>query len=278
VPGDDGTLVPVAGAGDTGAAAAVLEEVEREALATRAEVELTRRSRAALALPLHAQDGSVVAVVAIARIGGPFSAADREIFRYLAGQAAQSIENVDLHHRIERQAVTDALTGLANRRHFEQRLTGEVERARRFPEQPLALVLLDIDDFKQVNDRLGHVAGDDVLRAVARVLEQDRRDVDLAARYGGEELALILPGAGTEGALRAAERVRTAIADLDLPLEGADGAPLRVTVSLGVASFGLGAHDAEGLLEAADAALYRAKRAGKNRTEGPAATSGLRAE
>jgi diguanylate cyclase (GGDEF)-like protein len=278
IPGDDGALVPVASAGDTGAASAALDEVEREALATQAESEITHRSRAALALPLRAQDGAVVAVVAIARVGGPFSAADREIFRYLAGQAAQSIENVDLHHRIERQAVTDALTGLANRRQFEQRLAGEVERARRFPDQPLALVLLDIDDFKQVNDRLGHVAGDDVLRAVARVLEQDRRDVDLAARYGGEELALILPGAGVEGALRAAERVRTAIAALDLPLEGAEGAPLHVTVSLGVAAFGLGAHDAESLLEAADAALYRAKRAGKNRTEGPAAASSVRAE
>jgi diguanylate cyclase (GGDEF)-like protein len=278
IPGDDGALVPVAGAGDTEAAAAALGAAEQEALARGAEAEIVRGSRAALALPLRAQDGAVIAVVAIARAGTSFTEADREIFRYLAGQAAQSIENVDLHHRIERQAVTDALTGLANRRHFEERLAAEVERARRFPDQPLALVLLDIDDFKQVNDRLGHVAGDDVLRAVARAMEQGRRDVDLAARFGGEELALILPGAGLDGALRAAERVRTAIAALDLPLAGPDGGPLHVTVSLGVAAFGLGAHDAEGLLEAADAALYRAKRAGKNRTEGPAAATGLRSE
>ncbi len=175
----------------------------------------------------------------------PFTPAERELFDYLAGQAATSIENVELHERVERQAVTDVLTGLANRRRFEERLDEEVERARRFPE-PLSLLMLDIDDFKLVNDRFGHIAGDEVLRVVARTLREAARDIDLAARYGGEELTLILPGADLDGAFRVGERVREAIEKLDQPVRDADGAAVRVTVSVGVAALGDAAPDARG--------------------------------
>ena len=205
-------------------------------------------------------------MVAIARSGGAFRPDERELVEYLAAQAATSIENVALHERAEEQAVTDALTGLANRRHFEDRLTQEVERARR-SHAPCGLLMLDIDDFKQVNDRYGHIAGDAVLREVADVLRETAREIDLAARYGGEELALILPGADLDGAGQVGERVRTAIAGRDLPVRGPGGTPLRVTVSIGAAALGHGPEEARALVAAADEALYRAKRSGKNRTE-----------
>jgi diguanylate cyclase (GGDEF)-like protein len=263
---ETGSPVVVASAGDVAAATDALGAAEARALASGRPAETVSGERQALAVPMRPSDGSTLAVVSIARAGAPFNESDRDVFEYLAAQAATSIENVDLHERIEQQAVTDPLTALANRRRFEERLRAEVDRTRRFP-KPVGLVMLDIDDFKAVNDRWGHVAGDDVLRAVAAALRANARDIDLAARYGGEELALILPGADLAGTEHAAERVRRGVEELDLPLRDDHGRPLHVTVSAGVAALGEGPSDAAELVAAADAALYRAKRAGKNRTE-----------
>jgi diguanylate cyclase (GGDEF)-like protein len=165
---------------------------------------------------------------------------------------------------VERQAVTDELTSLSNRRRFDEILDAEVERARRF-DQPLGLVLLDLDDFKGINDTFGHQVGDDVLREVARVLRNSCREIDEPARYGGEELAVVLPGTDLEGAERFAERVRRGVAALRVPLDNG-AAPVHVTTSLGVATLPGTSYDARSLVEAADDALYRAKRTGKNRT------------
>ena len=176
-----------------------------------------------------------------------------------------SIENVGLHETVERQAVTDELTGLYNRRRFQEAMAAEVERSRRFG-QSVGLVLLDLDDFKLVNDTYGHQQGDLVLREVARVLRETSREIDEPARYGGEELAVVLPGTDLEGAYNLAERVRVGIEALALPL--LDGAgTMRITASCGVATLPGSADDMRGLVSAADDALYRAKRAGKNRTE-----------
>ena len=175
------------------------------------------------------------------------------------------MENVGLHETVARESVTDELTGLFNRRRFDEVLDTEVERAKRFG-QPMALVLLDIDDFKQVNDTYGHLQGDLVLREVARVLRQSSREIDEPARYGGEEMAVALPQTDLEGAYRFAERVRRRIEALDLPLLDGDGT-LKVTASFGAASLGTSSGDGkDALVAAADAALYRAKRSGKNRT------------
>jgi diguanylate cyclase (GGDEF)-like protein len=136
---------------------------------------------------------------------------------------------------------------------------------RRF-EQELGLIMLDIDNFKRVNDTYGHLQGDHVLREVARVLREASREVDEPARYGGEEMAVALPQTGLDGAYEFAERVRTQIEALELPLLDGDGV-LRVTASFGVAALPYSAKpDKDALVAAADAALYRAKRSGKNRT------------
>jgi diguanylate cyclase (GGDEF)-like protein len=276
--GPDRRMEVVVNSGDVASADAALAAVEARAFEVGVAARGVTHERAAIALPLRTPAGGLVGFVSIARPAGAFTDPERELLGYLGGQAAQSLENADLHELVERQAVEDGLTGLANRRRFEERLGEEAERARRFPGQALALVMLDIDDFKAVNDTLGHVAGDEVLRAVAGAVLEDRRETDVAARYGGEELALILPGADIDGGVRAAERIRGAVEQLDFGLPGPDGMPLRVTVSAGVAVFGLSAQDAAGLVAAADEALYEAKRAGKNRVLRSAGAAALSAE
>ena len=203
-------------------------------------------------------------VVSVWRRERPFAPSERELFHYLAAQAGVSIENVELHETVQRQAVTDELTGLSNHRRFQEALASELERARRF-ETGVGLVMLDVDNFKQVNDTYGHQIGDRVLQEVARVLRTESREVDEPARYGGEELAVVLPGADIEGAYNLAERVRSGIEAIRIPVPG-DVEPLRVTASFGAAALPESAHDQGTLIAAADVALYAAKRAGKNRT------------
>jgi diguanylate cyclase (GGDEF)-like protein len=225
----------------------------------------------ALAHPLRADgdaDGElprIVGIVAIARVGGEFTPAERELFHYLAGSSAVSVENVGLHRLVERQAVTDELTGLSNRRRFQDAMDAEIERSRRFG-APVGLVMLDIDDFKKVNDSYGHQVGDLVLKEVARILQDLSREVDEPARYGGEELAVVLPGTDLEGAYNLAERVRIGIEGLRLPVIDDSGSPLNLTASFGAATVPGSGVDSRALVEAADAALYEAKRSGKNRT------------
>jgi len=218
----------------------------------------------ALGHPLAAQQ-RLIGLLSVARADRPFTEAERNLFDYLAGQASVSIENIDLHERVQRQAVTDELTGLYNHRRFHEAISTEVERAKRF-RQDLGLVMLDIDDFKQVNDRFGHQQGDIVLREVARIVQGFSREIDAPARYGGEELALLLPGTDLEGAYLLAERVRQGIEGLGLTVSGLPD-EVQVTASLGVAAISSG-HELEPreLIAAADAALYEAKRSGKNKT------------
>ena len=217
-----------------------------------------------LTVPLGQQEpgGRVHGLITVASRDHEFSDDDITVLRSLASQAALALENVDLHFQVSRQAVTDELTGLANHRRFQELLTLEMEQVRRY-HHPVGLIMLDIDDFKSVNDTYGHQQGDVVLRRVARVLADTSREADLPARYGGEEMALILPHTDMAGSFAIAERIRTAIEAMRIPRVDQDGI-LRVTASLGVAAFTDGSK--EDLIAEADAALYEAKRQGKNRT------------
>ncbi len=193
--------------------------------------------------------------------GVGFDQRTRTLAVSLAGQAAIALENARLHGIVQRQAITDELTELANRRYFMELLETELRRAERFAE-PLALVFADLDDFKRVNDRFGHHVGDDVLRAFADVIRKRVRAIDLAARLGGEEFAVLLLETDLVGAEALAESLRTAIETLDVRIPG--GGIVKVTASFGVAAYPE-THSADELMTTADRALYQAKREGKNR-------------
>jgi diguanylate cyclase (GGDEF)-like protein len=180
-----------------------------------------------------------------------------------AAQAGLALENAHLYAEQQRLAVTDGLTGVANRRHFDRALVRELTRSGRF-HRSTALVMLDLDDFKQYNDTYGHLAGDELLRAMAVALVQSLRTADTLARYGGEEFVVILPETELAVALQVAERLRQLIAHLPLRPGGADGRP--VTVSLGVSAAPLHALTPTDLVNAADVALYQAKARGKNQS------------
>jgi len=234
--------------------------LEGDALATH-EPRVSQMPRAVLAVPILREHHLLGLVTAIDPEEGAFSDEDVEALSALALQAGVAIENARLHRVVERQAVTDALTGLANRRQFYEVLGREYERAQRFG-QPVSLILLDIDDFKLINDSRGHLAGDAVLHSVAATLAEVIREIDLAARYGGEEFAVLLPQTGPDGAANLAERLRTEIAarSIRFGTEEITG----VTASFGVAAGPVNEQTQIDLIASADAALYQAKREGKN--------------
>ncbi|MDQ3768304.1 MAG: diguanylate cyclase [Actinomycetota bacterium] len=245
----------------------VLRNAEQRALGSGDFAEATSGALSALAHPLMKREGDerhVHGVISVARADDPFSDPDRELFCYLAEQAALALENLDRYERFSSESVTDELTGLSNYRRFHDAVGLEAERWRRTGER-VGLVMFDIDDFKAVNDTRGWLQGDEVLREVARVLHESSRRYDEPARYGGEELAIVLAGASLDEAHVIAERVRTQIEGLEVAAVD-DKGPVRVTVSAGVSSLPECARDEHDLVATAFAALQKAKRGGKNLT------------
>ena len=221
------------------------------------EARLRRGGRDMIRIQLVAREASVGHVTLVRRDDQEFHDDEIRLLRVLAGQLAIAIQNArDYRDKLE-QAVRDPLTGLYNRRYFFEALDNEVRRSARYGSHA-SLVLFDVDDFKQVNDSLGHAAGDAALRAIAEIARGLIRDVDTFARIGGEEFALLLPETQQLDALLVAERIRTAIARAEV-LPGRS-----VTVSGGLSSCPLDATDADALERMADGALYWAKGSGKN--------------
>ena len=210
-----------------------------------------------LAIPFGSAPGLLGALLLSRERGDPFDREERHLAELVATQTAMALQNAHL-------ATTDALTGLYNRRYFEKALAYECERARRV-RRPVGLLIADVDHFKRFNERFGHPAGDAVLREVASTLATHLRRTDIVARVGGEEFAAILPEDNVEAVAVAAERLRRAVEQRpSLRFDGRELPPVRI--SIGGASLLGEAVDSEALIRAADDALRRAKRGGRNRS------------
>jgi diguanylate cyclase (GGDEF)-like protein len=260
---EDSPLRVAQSAGDWSGAGELILEAERIALnqGSLGQTDAGDLHVMAARMGVTPQRQLAYGTLAVGRRGEPFDDDDRALFRSLAAQAWRALDNVRLHDEADRKATTDLLTGLANHGEFQAVLSHELEDARRYS-YPVGLVLFDLDNFKKVNDTYGHLQGDAVLRGVARALANTVREGDTAARYGGEEMALILPHTDVEGSAAIAERVRSEIEEMGIPMVDGEG-ELRVTASIGVSATVEGEKDE--LIAEADAALYTAKRNGKNR-------------
>ncbi len=219
------------------------------------------RIRSFLGLPVRHTGGLTGAWVLVADEPGRFSADHLDLLTVVAAQAATLISNAVLHQTVERLAVTDGLTGLYNHRWFQERLAYELDRGDRH-EEPLSLLLLDIDHFKKINDTYGHPFGDRVLKALAVELGRLARRVDFVARYGGEEFAIILVNTDRRGCRTSAQRVLKAVRALRIPHEGGE---FSFTLSIGTATCPDNAATREELVRCADQALYAAKEGGRDR-------------
>ena len=218
----------------------------------------TEPIRSLLAVPLCVDDRVLGILAVVSQRPAAYVPAQLELLTILGQQAASALENAR-HHEA---ATVDSLTGLFLRDYFFRRLQEEFHRSARYG-APFALLMLDLDEFKQINDRHGHLAGDRYLRALGPVLRASLRLADLACRYGGDEFCILLPETDGPGAHIIAERIRAAVAEL---VADADGSPVRTTASIGLAVHPLhDGGDLKALLRAADQALYRAKRQGRDR-------------
>jgi two-component system cell cycle response regulator len=215
----------------------------------------------AILVPVQSK-GSPIGLLVV-ESSAPFVDRDqREFLQTIANQSGLAIENANLYARTLQLSITDGLTGIYNYRHFCERLEQEISRSRRY-HLPIGLLLIDIDRFKDFNDRYGHLLGDEVLKAVAGAVRSNTRDVDLVARYGGEEFCVILQEIGGQVIAAYAERIRAAVAAVRIDAPG--GESRGVTVSVGAAVGQDGDPEAHEFIRRADTALYRAKESGRDR-------------
>ena len=210
-------------------------------------------------LPITSQDEPFGCLVVVS-IRSDISDIEKNFLSLFAGQIELAVTITGLFEQIREQAITDGLTGLYNRRYFDQNLASEVDRALRL-KQPFTLITLDLDHLKQINDTYGHSAGDTAIRNIGTILKQNARSIDIPARFGGEEFAIILPGVDLEGGLIAAERLRLSIEKDNIPAVGT------ITASIGVVTFLRHTESLGELLELADQAMYCAKRNGRNQVQ-----------
>ncbi len=198
---------------------------------------------------------------------GAFNLTDLRSLESVANQIAVAYERTRLYMKIKELSVTDELTGISNRRHFQQMLRMEWKRAERFS-RSLSLLMIDVDHFKKYNDTHGHVKGDLALKNLARILSENVREVDTIARFGGEEFVILLADTAFGDAMKVAEKIKNLVATLTQRALQAGGADFPLTVSIGVSTFPQLVSTEEELLNTADSALYEAKRGGRNRVMG----------
>jgi diguanylate cyclase (GGDEF)-like protein len=220
-----------------------------------------RQPRAVVALPLATHSSVTGALAVWTSIRRDFDPDALDLLRTVAPYAALQLEQAMEYGRLHDSADRDPLTGLRNRRAFDRALEREAARLERYG-HPIGLLAVDIDHFKQINDRFGHEAGDAILKDLARLLEAGIRDVDVAARFGGEEFVVLLPETDLAAALEVGERLRAAVESMKKEW---NGEPLPVRISVGCSASPACVPDPKLLVRSADAALYQAKREGRNR-------------
>jgi diguanylate cyclase (GGDEF)-like protein/PAS domain S-box-containing protein len=220
--------------------------------------------RSVIVAPLILENHAIGALSLESSSKAAFIESDLHLVISFAATATAAIRNAQLHAEVQKQAITDGLTGTYNRRGFFDLGLREVERANRFG-RTLAAIMMDIDHFKEVNDHYGHAAGDQVLQTVSQILVENVRKVDILGRYGGDEFAVLLPEIDMFAATGVAERLRQVIADTSI--HSKKNGPIRITASLGVAKLSTTIKDLEALLQNADRAMYHAKSTGRNRVE-----------
>ena len=215
-----------------------------------------------LCIPLIAQGETLGLLNLCSDRAGVISSDQQQLAKAVAEQVSLAIANIKLRERLENQSIRDPLTGLFNRRYLEQFFLQEIGRAKRY-NHSIGVIMGDIDHFKQFNDQLGHDAGDHVLKTIGRILQSNIRGSDIACRYGGEEMTIVLPQTSLEDTLVKAESLRQAIASMEVEYKGKELGTL--TVSLGVACYPNHGETMVNIIQAADRALYQAKAAGRNR-------------
>lgn len=219
--------------------------------------------RSAIAAPLILKNQVLGAISLESSQAGAFQESDLRLLVSFAATATAAIHNADLHAEVQKLAITDALTGLYNRRGFYELGQREVERSRRY-QRPLVAIMMDIDHFKFINDFYGHSTGDQVLQAVAKRCSENLRRIDILGRFGGDEFTVLLPETDMFTASGVAERVRQTVSNRPIPTEVS---PVSVSVSMGVARATAATPDLDILISRADAAMYNAKKEGRNRVE-----------
>jgi diguanylate cyclase (GGDEF)-like protein len=214
----------------------------------------------ALLVPLHGADREE-GLLWVPEQGRPTTAADLEHARLIEAHAELALANAERYHQAKEKAFIDDVTEVYNARYLLQATEREIHRAARSGKE-LSVLFLDLDRFKRVNDQYGHIVGSNVLRHLSEVLLDCVRQIDTLARYGGDEFTILLVDTPLRGGVAVAERIRRTVAETIF--EGTGGAPIRLTISIGVSTFPDHARDREGLLDAADKAMYRAKSKGRN--------------
>lgn len=234
---------------------------DSEGFGTLAGADDSETTRSIMIVPMRVGNRVVGAISAQSYTLYVYDEEELELLMTVASSAAIALENARLYESVREQSITDALTGLGNYRYFMDVLTREIERARRYS-TPLSLIMVDSDSMKTINDTYGHAAGDKHMQCLTQVMTSVTRRTDYVARYAGDEFMIILPNTSGEAAMVLAERLRTAVEESRFCI---DGHEVAATVSIGVASFPESGTDVDSMLKAVDQAMYRSKRAGKNR-------------